>query len=118
MVNDKVKIDMVKSDSFKQVYVVGALGGHTTYDFRMAFYNDSVKRSNEGENSVERKIEAEVILSPTAAKELAAWLTNHVLEYEKTFGVIKLPKDAINQSKKPEVIGNEKQKSETVSYIG
>ena len=40
---------------------------------------------------MERKIEAEIILSPLAAKELATWLQAHIQDYEKLFGEIKKP---------------------------
>jgi hypothetical protein len=39
---------------------------------------------------MERKIEAEIILS-LAAKELANWLNGHIKDYERLFGEIKKP---------------------------
>jgi hypothetical protein len=90
----EVKVETIKSSDFKQVYAIGAIGGHSPYDFRIAFYNDSPKSMIEGGKSVtvmERKIDTEIILSPLAAKELASWLGEHIKDYEKHFGEIKRP---------------------------
>jgi len=88
----EISIEVVKSDKFRQIYAVGAMGGHSPYDFRISFYNDSPKSGGGKQISVmERSIETEVILSPLAAKELAEWLNNHVKEYENMFGEIKKP---------------------------
>jgi hypothetical protein len=93
----EVKVQTIKSPDFKQIYAIGAIGGHSPYDFRIAFYNDSPKTSQEEGKSMtvmERKIDAEIILSPLAAKELAKWLAEHVKDYEKLFGEIKRPGSA------------------------
>ncbi len=92
----EVSIEIIRSPDFKQVYAIGAIGGHSPYDFRIAFYNDSPKALAEGNKQItimERKIESEIILSPLAAKELANWLNEHVKDYEKLFGEIKRPGD-------------------------
>lgn len=87
----QVKVEMTKSEGFKQYYAVGAIGGHSPYDFRIAFYNDSAKVVEDEVQVIERRIDNEIILSPLAAKELSAWLQSHVQEYEKAFGAIKGP---------------------------
>jgi len=90
----EVKVEISKSSDFSQVYAIGAIGGHSPYDFRIAFYNDSPKTLVEdGKNMtvMERKIDTEIILSPLAAKELANWLVEHIKDYEKVFGEIKRP---------------------------
>lgn len=90
----EVSVQITRSSDFKQVYAIGAIGGHSPYDFRIAFYNDSPKAIVEGGKSatvMERKIETEMILSPLAAKELANWLGEHIKDYEKLFGEIKRP---------------------------
>ncbi len=100
----EVKVQTIKSPDFKQVYAIGAIGGHSPYDFRIAFYNDSPKASAEdGKNMtvMERKIDTEIILSPLAAKELANWLTEHIKDYEKLFGEIKRPGSAASGSALP-----------------
>src|SRR5512141_2794547 len=81
----EVSVEIVRSTEFRQVYAIGAVGGHSPYDFRIAFYNDSPKALIEGGKKMsvmERKIETEIILSPLAAKELASWLNNHIKEFE------------------------------------
>jgi hypothetical protein len=95
----EVSVEITRSSDFKQVYAIGAIGGHSPYDFRIAFYNDSPKALVEGGKNVtvmERKIETEIILSPLAAKELNSWLTDHVKDYEKLFGEIKRPGSSNN----------------------
>jgi len=95
----EVTFEISRSPQFRQIYAIGAIGGHSPYDFRISFYNDSPKAFLEGGkqlNMVERTMESEIILSPLAAKELADWLNNHIKEYEKKFGEIKRP------GKKPE----------------
>jgi len=90
----EVKVEISKSSDFSQVYAIGAIGGHSPYDFRIAFYNDSPKTLVEDGKSMtvmERKIDTEIILSPLAAKELAQWLAEHIKDYEKVFGEIKRP---------------------------
>jgi len=90
----EISVKVIKSEKFRQIYAVGAVGGHSPYDFRIAFYNDSPKSTIDGGKQVsfmERMVEEEVILSPLAAKELSEWLSNHVTEFEKQFGEIKKP---------------------------
>ncbi|MDM7933812.1 MAG: DUF3467 domain-containing protein [Methanothrix sp.] len=90
----EVSVEITRSPGFRQVYAIGAIGGHGPYDFRIAFYNDSHKAMVDGEKKVtviERRIETEVILSPLAAKELASWLNGHIKDYEKVFGEIRRP---------------------------
>ncbi len=100
----EVSLEITRSAEFRQVYAIGAIGGHSPYDFRIAFYNDSPKALVEGGNQMtvmERKIEAEIILSPLAAKELANWLNGHIKDYERLFGEIKKPgsSDAVSQDR-------------------
>ncbi len=86
----KVKIKVNRSDTFKQSYAIGAMGGHSPYDFRICFYNDTPKGVSENnEQVVERIMENEIIMSPLAAMELSKWLNQHLNEYEAVFGPIK-----------------------------
>jgi outer membrane lipoprotein-sorting protein len=97
----EVSVQITRSSDFKQVYAIGAIGGHSPYDFRIAFYNDSPKAIVEGGKSMtvmERKIETEMILSPLAAKELSNWLGEHIKDYEKLFGEIKRPGIGANKT--------------------
>lgn len=87
-------MEIIRSPEFKQVYAIGAIGGHSPYDFRIAFYNDSPKALMDSGKQItvmEREIKSEIILSPLAAKELANWLDSHIKDYEKIFGEIKKP---------------------------
>ncbi len=86
----KVKIEIRKSDDFKQVYSIGAMGGHSPYDFRIGFYNDTPLSFDGSSNRqiIQRNLETEIILSPIAAVELSRWLNQHIQEYEAVFGPI------------------------------
>ncbi|AEH60664.1 conserved hypothetical protein [Methanosalsum zhilinae DSM 4017] len=90
----KVTIEIHKSEDFRQIYAIGALGGHSPYDFRISFYNDSPQRFGPQNNThvMKRQIETELILSPLAALELSRWLNQHLQEYEKKFGPITRPR--------------------------
>ncbi len=89
----KARIEIYKPEDFKQVYSIGAVGGHSPYDFRIGFYNDEPLPMAKGDEFqvIRRKIESEVILSPLATVELSKWLTQHIQEYESKFGPIKRP---------------------------
>lgn len=90
----EVSVEITRSPDFKQIYAIGAIGGHSPYDFRIAFYNDSPKVRMENGKQVtvmEREMKAEIIMSPPAAKEFARWLSAHLSDFEKVFGEIKSP---------------------------
>ena len=83
-------VEFVKPESFRQIYAIGAAGGHSPYDFRIGFYNDTPKMFGDASESriIERRVETEIILSPVAALELNRWLSQHINEYESVFGPI------------------------------
>ena len=85
-----ITIEFLKPENFRQIYAIGAAGGHSPYDFRIGFYNDTPKMFGDSSESrvIERRVETEVILSPVAALELNRWLTQHINEYESVFGPI------------------------------
>jgi hypothetical protein len=85
-----ITIEFIKPEAFRQIYAIGAAGGHSPYDFRIGFYNDTPKMFGDASETrvIERRVEAEVILSPVAALELNRWLTQHINEYESVFGPI------------------------------
>lgn len=98
-----VRIELYKPDDFKQVYSIGAVGGHSPYDFRIGFYNDmpmAVSKSG-GEQVIQRRLETEVILSPLAAVELVRWLNQHIQNYEAAFGPITKPQVGIKKKSEP-----------------
>ncbi|WP_292469526.1 DUF3467 domain-containing protein [Methanolobus sp.] len=98
-----VKIELYKPDDFKQVYSIGAVGGHSPYDFRIGFYNDMPMAASKSgaEQVIQRRLETEVILSPLAAVELVRWLNQHIQSYEAAFGPIKKPQVAIKKKSEP-----------------
>jgi hypothetical protein len=103
IMNPNVKMEISRSEDFKQVYSIGAMGGHSPYDFRIAFYNDAPRSFGNvvnGTQIIDRKIESEIILSPSAAKELSNWLNQHLDDYEKMFGTIATTDSAIKAVKK------------------
>ncbi|WP_242492668.1 DUF3467 domain-containing protein [Methanolobus psychrotolerans] len=96
-----VRIELYKPDDFKQVYSIGAVGGHSPYDFRIGFYNDmpmAISKSGD-EQVIQRRLETEIILSPLATVELVRWLSQHIQNYEATFGPIAKPPASIKKKK-------------------
>lgn len=89
-IKKSITIEFVKPENFRQIYAIGAAGGHSPYDFRIGFYNDTPKLFGDASESrvIQRRVETEVILSPVAALELSRWLTQHINEYESVFGPI------------------------------
>ena len=85
-----ITVEFVKPENFRQIYAIGAAGGHSPYDFRIGFYNDTPKMFGDASESrvIERRVETEIILSPVAALELNRWLSQHISEYESVFGPI------------------------------
>jgi Protein of unknown function (DUF3467) len=85
-----ITVEFIKPESFRQIYAIGVAGGHSPYDFRIGFYNDTPKILGDASESriIERRVEAEIILSPVAALELNRWLSQHINEYESVFGPI------------------------------
>lgn len=114
-IQKKLRIEFFRPEECKQVYSIGAIGGHSPYDFRIGFYNDNPMPAldENGVQVMQRKLETEVILSPLAALELSKWLNQHLKEYESVFGIIPHPpkveiKDEIintNNRKDPEIQG-------------
>ncbi|WP_407356295.1 DUF3467 domain-containing protein [Methanolobus sp. WCC5] len=98
-----VRIELYKPDDFKQVYSIGAVGGHSPYDFRIGFYNDMPMAVNKsgGEQVIQRRLETEVILSPLAAVELVRWLNQHIQNYEAAFGPISKPRMDVKKKSEP-----------------
>lgn len=98
-----VKIKVKKAEDFQRIYAIGALGGHTPWDFRIGFYNDVPRMEEVAPGSppvMDREISFEVMLSPTAAKELLLWLGSHVQQFEKQFGPIKLRRMPVKDGNK------------------
>ncbi|NYB26345.1 MAG: DUF3467 domain-containing protein [Methanobacteriaceae archaeon] len=88
------KIPLRFKEDIKQIYVTGAFGGFTPYDFRLDLYIDTPELLEEiDEIQIIRKVENEVIMSVTTAKELSMWLAKRVKEYEDKFGEIKTTSD-------------------------
>lgn len=89
-IKKSITIEFIKPEDFRQIYAIGAAGGHSPYDFRIGFYNDTPKIFGDSSEAqvIERRVETEIILSPVAALELSRWLNQHISEYEAVFGPI------------------------------
>lgn len=71
-----------------QVYAIGAMGSWTPYDFRLGFYSDIIPDPEEEDKKV-YVVNAQIMLTPRAVKELSEFLTKQIDEYEKENGIIK-----------------------------
>lgn len=116
-IQKKLRIEFFKPDDCKQIYSIGAVGGHSPYDFRIGFYNDNPLPAldEEGVQVIQRKLETEVILSPLAALELSRWLNQHIKEYESVFGTIPQPQRVEIKNEVPAT--NSRKNSEIQGYI-
>ncbi|HEY6328288.1 MAG TPA: DUF3467 domain-containing protein [Blastocatellia bacterium] len=95
-------INIKPAEGYKDLYAHGAMGGFLgNYHFRIDFYQDIMPfieyRQVEGgvdrkdiEKGLDRKIVASIYLPIPSMKELAAWLTNNIAQYESQFGEVKL----------------------------
>lgn len=85
------------------VYATGAFGGFTAHDFRIFLYSESAFQKDEilppGNINVMREIQAEVVMSPLTAKELAKWLNERVDEFEKKMGSIPAGREIVGEEK-------------------
>ncbi len=113
----KIRIEFYKPEDCRQVYSIGAVGGHSPYDFRIGFYNDNPRPGTDenGVQVIQRKLETEVILSPLAALELSRWLNHHLKEYEAMFGPIQQPNKSEHISESP--ADNSRENSDIQGYI-
>lgn len=102
MEQNQLEIKLKKSETFKQIYSTGAIGGHTSKDFRIAFYNEC--QNFENMKTIDRIIENEIILTPSSALELSLWLNSHIEIYEKQFGKISKNKNQNIQEPKSKII--------------
>jgi len=92
-------IKMRKSSNFKQIYCISASEAFTPFDFSVGFYNDHATIEDPaGRLVIDRTINAEIIMSPVAAKSLEQWLNGHINDFEKKFGAISIPKQFSNQN--------------------
>ncbi len=60
-------MEITRSPDFKQIYAIGAIGGHGPYDSRIAFYNDTPKVKMENGEQItimERDTKAKAIMFP------------------------------------------------------
>ena len=47
-----VSVEITKSSDFVHIYAIGAIGGHSPYDFMIAFYNASTKNRTGNDKQV------------------------------------------------------------------
>ncbi|PKL69041.1 MAG: DUF3467 domain-containing protein [Methanobacteriales archaeon HGW-Methanobacteriales-1] len=86
------EIPIIMPSEAPRVYATGAFGGYSPQDFRIMLCSEEPLEKDaiilpKTLNMV-RELQAELILSPLAAKELANWLVVKVEEYENDFGAI------------------------------
>lgn len=78
----KNQTNLIRKPDFRTIYAIGAIGSWTPHDFRINFYSEKI--ADENQDSYVN--DAQVVLSPPAAKEFAIWLMQNVQEYEKMLG--------------------------------
>lgn len=92
---ENIDIPVVIPSDIPRIYATGAFGGFNPYDFRLLLFSDEPLEQDEilaaNELNVMREVQAELILSPLAAKQTAKWLVKYVNEFEKKIGPIPEP---------------------------
>ena len=63
----KIQTNLIRKPDFKTIYAIGAIGSWTPHDFRINFYSEKLP----GEDNESYVNDAQVVLTPTAAKEFA-----------------------------------------------
>lgn len=107
---EKIEINTLrtsKSDTFKTINVSGIFGGHRPGIFEVFVFSDEMEPEraletippNPEKMEYGRAIECRLVIDPFQAKSIALWLQQHVEEYEKQFGEIKVNEE----TKKPSI---------------
>ena len=94
------KIIVEKSQHYRTIIVSGVFGGHRPGFFEAVIYTDELVADEALEHPmpkankiyIKRTVQCRLLMNPFQAKSFAQWLVNHIKEYEKEFGEIKLPK--------------------------
>lgn len=86
--NISEKVQLKLSPELKQIYITGAFGGFTSYDFRLILYNEIPEQTGDDIETIQLVPESkyEVIMSPKTVKELYIWLGNKIKELEDIMG--------------------------------
>jgi len=83
------EVPLIVNHELKQIYVTGAIGGHTAHDFRLLFFNEITKEKNDNSIGLVRSIDYEVIMSHRAVRELYSWLEKHIKKYDEQMKELK-----------------------------
>ncbi len=85
---NEIEIEARRTPNYQMIYVHGAFGTFTEYDYRLRFYNEVIS-GEDGKPIYE--IPVTIVMSPVAAKELRDLLDRQIKEYEEKVGEIKKP---------------------------
>lgn len=90
---ENITIPFKIAEESEQIYMTGAFGGFTPYDFRIILYNETLGPKGEivDEGSLIRESKYQLIMSPLTAKELLLWLQKNIKAYEDQVGEIEVP---------------------------
>lgn len=75
-----------RTPDYRMIYVHGALGTFTEYDYRLRFYNEIFPTED---NKKIYEVPVTIVMSPIAAKELRDLLDRQIKEYEEKVSEIK-----------------------------
>jgi len=95
MKKSKNEIPVLIPSDIPKIYATGSYGGYSPFDFRLMLFSEQALQEDKiispKKIDIAREIQAEIILSPLAAKHLAIWLLNQVEKFEKEIGPIPDP---------------------------
>ena len=102
-----VRVTTVKDPGYRQFYATSVYGNMTPVDCRITFYVEDVTVKEEQVNSeevevegVQRRLEAQVFMSPYSAKLMSIWLAQQISDYEDEYGEIKLDPQGLKKMEK------------------
>lgn len=88
-------IPIIIPSPLTKIYATGAFGGYTPFDFRVMLFSEEPLEQDvplsPDQLNVMREVQAELVLSPLAAKQLGEWLLKQVKHFESEFGKIPSP---------------------------
>jgi len=95
MKENKNEIPVIIPTNIPKIYATGSYGGYSPFDFRLMLFSEQALQEDEiispRNINIARQVQAEIILPPLAAKQLAKWLLNQVEKFEKEIGPIPEP---------------------------
>ena len=102
------KIQSKYAESYRRIPVAGIVGGILAGGIEAVIYSEERRVEGVVETqpvspnrmSIERTVEAALLIDPMQAKSIHQWLGQQIAEYERIFGRIPSPEEIENRSRR------------------